>query len=69
MSRREKECDRNRQREFEKEKHSQKNPKGTDRRDRFRSYAARAQICALAAGDGEYSRVRPSVLTYVVKNA
>eukprot|EP00965_Chrysotila_dentata_P155394 5133676-Pleurochrysis_carterae.AAC.3 len=53
MSRRETECVRNRQREVEKERHRQKNPEGTDRRDRFRSYAARAQICALAAGDKE----------------
>eukprot|EP00965_Chrysotila_dentata_P101559 3352559-Pleurochrysis_carterae.AAC.1 len=53
MSRRETERVRNEQREFEKARHRQKSSKGTEQRDRYRSYAARAQLCALATGDKE----------------
>eukprot|EP00965_Chrysotila_dentata_P103871 3430128-Pleurochrysis_carterae.AAC.1 len=53
MSRRETERVKNEQREFEKARHRQKSSKGTDEQDRYRNYAARAQPCALAAGDKE----------------
>eukprot|EP00965_Chrysotila_dentata_P197456 6178196-Pleurochrysis_carterae.AAC.1 len=41
------------QRDLEKERYRQKHPERTQRQEHYRSYAARAQICALGAGDKE----------------
>eukprot|EP00965_Chrysotila_dentata_P024215 802147-Pleurochrysis_carterae.AAC.1 len=41
------------QRDLERERHRQKQPERTRRKEHYRSHAARAQICALCAGDKE----------------
>eukprot|EP00965_Chrysotila_dentata_P004510 146578-Pleurochrysis_carterae.AAC.1 len=41
------------QRDLERERYRQKQPERARRQEHYRSYAARAQICALGAGDKE----------------